>query len=249
MTTREGGGVQVVARVAAILKSLEGNERGMSLGEIAQRSELPRSTVKRLVDALAQEDLLEIHGHGGIRLGSALMRLARHSQLDITTHAKSFLEALSVTTEETVVLCSLSGNELLILHSVLSPQPLRVSPMAGNFLSLHATSSGKVLLAHLQDAQVKHLLGTALTAYTEKTANMPELLEQLAEIRRCGYAYDAGEHTRGVAAIAMGLETSQGHYAISVLGPEWRIASRHDEIKTALGQTRDEMLKTFRSLE
>jgi len=249
VSTREGSGVQVVARVAAILKSLEGSEQGMSLGEIAARNDLPRSTVKRLVDALAQEDLLEIHGHGGIRLGSALMRLARHSQLDITTHAKSFLEALSGTTEETVVLCSLSGNELLILHSVLSPLPLRVSPMAGNFLSLHATASGKVLLSHLEDEQVERLLGTELTAYTDNTLAMPALLTQLAEVRRTGTGHDSDEHMQGVGAIAIGLETSQGHYSVSVVGPSWRISERRAEIQAALQATRDEMLKAFRSLK
>ncbi|MDH2299366.1 IclR family transcriptional regulator [Cobetia sp. 29-18-1] len=249
MSTREGSGVQVVARVAAILKSLEGSEQGMSLGEIAASNDLPRSTVKRLVDALAQEDLLEIHGHGGIRLGSALMRLARHSQLDITTHAKSFLEALSGTTEETVVLCSLSGNELLILHSVLSPLPLRVSPMAGNFLSLHATASGKVLLSHLEDEQVERLLGTDLTAYTDNTLAMPALLTQLAEVRRTGIGHDEDEHMQGVGAIGIGLETSQGHYSVSVVGPSWRISERRAEIQAALQATRDEMLKAFRSLK
>ena len=52
------GGIQVIARAANILRALEGEGEGLSLGEIAARVDLPRSTVQRIVTALADEQLL-----------------------------------------------------------------------------------------------------------------------------------------------------------------------------------------------
>ena len=50
--------VQVIARAAAILRALEEQPAGLSLGQIAQRVDLARSTVQRIVAALAAEKLL-----------------------------------------------------------------------------------------------------------------------------------------------------------------------------------------------
>ena len=55
-TDSDRGGVQVISRAAAILRSLEGEPAGLSLGEIAKRCGLPRSTVQRLGEALALEE-------------------------------------------------------------------------------------------------------------------------------------------------------------------------------------------------
>lgn len=53
-----GSGVQVIARAAAILRSLKNESDGLSLGQIAERVGLPRSTVQRIVGALHAESLV-----------------------------------------------------------------------------------------------------------------------------------------------------------------------------------------------
>lgn len=250
MTNSESdrGGVQVIARAAAILRSLENEPSGLSLGAIAKKSGLPRSTVQRMVDALAQEQLLEVHGRGGVCLGPALMRLASHSHVDITQKARPYLEELSRVTGETAVLAGASGTELLILHAVVSPQALRVSPVAGNFLSIYATAGGKVLLSTMPDSAVTRLLGTEIPPLTPKTPTLAKLLEQVEDIRRGGFATDFDEHTLGVGAIAIGLQTPQGQYAIDVVGPVWRMEQATDAIKAALTTCRDDLLAAMRSI-
>ncbi|WP_158154843.1 IclR family transcriptional regulator [Pseudomonas sp.] len=242
------GGVQVIARAAAILRSLENEPSGLSLGAIAKKSGLPRSTVQRLVDALAHEQLLEVHGRGGVCLGPALMRLASHSHVDITQKARPYLEELSRVTGETAVLMGASGSELMILHSVVSPHALRVAPVAGNFLNIHATAGGKVLLAAMHDSVVTRLLGTELSPLTPKTPTLAQLLTQLEEIRQGEFAADFDEHTLGVGAIAIGLQTPQGHYAIDVVGPVWRMEPVTEAIKAALRTCRDDLLDAMRSI-
>jgi len=227
-------GIQVISRAAAILRCLESEADGLSLGAIAKRIELPRSTVQRLVDALALEQLLEVRSAGGIRLGPALMRLAAHSHLDITQVARPYLESLAQDTGETAVLVHGSGPALMILHSVVSPQELRVAPSSGNFLTMYATSGGKSLLARMDDDAVTALVADQIKPLTANTLNLQQLLAQLATIRREGFSHDREEHMPGVGAMAIALTTSQGEYAISLVGPAWRIAERESSIKHAL---------------
>ncbi len=69
--------IQVIARAAAILRALENEADGLSLGQIAQRVKLARSTVQRIVAALAAEKLLMAASPTGrVRLGPTILRLA-----------------------------------------------------------------------------------------------------------------------------------------------------------------------------
>jgi IclR family acetate operon transcriptional repressor len=241
-------GIQVIARAAAILRTLEDEPRGLSLGAIAKKSGLPRSTVQRMVDALVVEGLLEVNGPGGVCLGPVFMRLASHSHVDITQKARPYLEELSRITGETAVLIGANGAELMILHSVVSPNALRVAPVAGNFLSMHATAGGKILLAAMRDEAVTQMLGAELASLTPKTLTLEQLLMQLGQIRRSGFATDFDEHTLGVGAIAVGLQTPQGQYAIDVVGPVWRMEQAIDAIKAALTTCQQGLTKAMRSI-
>jgi DNA-binding IclR family transcriptional regulator len=243
------GGVQVISRAAAILRCLEGEPAGLSLGEIAKRCALPRSTVQRLVDALTLEELLEIHGRGGVCLGPALMRLASHSHVDIVQKARPYLESLGAQTGETIVLASAAGAELLILHTVVSSLALRVSSGPGGFLNIYGIGGGKALLARMDNESVIKLIGRKIKPLTPNTLTLPGLLEQLDEIRRTGIAFGNEEHTEGVASVAVSLQTPQGVYSIDVAGPSWRIAKARDRIEEALLKCREDMMSGLRCVE
>jgi IclR family acetate operon transcriptional repressor len=229
----ERNSIQVVSRAARILECLENEPQGLSLGAIASRSELPRSTVQRLVGALAFEHLLEVTAKG-VRLGPKLLRLAAHSHIDITRSARAPLEQLAQRSGETAALVYSSGNEMIMLDAVVSSQELRVAPMVNNFLCLYATAAGKIYLAQLSDDQVKARLHSTMGALTSTTLTLPELLTELQQIRCVGLAFDYEEHQWGVGSAAIGVETAQGFYAISVVGPSWRIRKQSPLIVQAL---------------
>lgn len=236
----ERSGIQVVSRAASILRCLESEPEGLSLGTIANRSNLPRSTVQRLVDALIVEQLLEV-GKSGVRLGSALMRLASHSHFDMTRLARAPLEQLAEQTGETSALVYASGVTLITLHSVISNQELRVAPMVDSFLWAHGTAAGKICLAQMSNDRVEALLGGELKPLTPHTLTLSALFEDLASVREHGIAYDHQEHRAGISAVAVGLETIQGFYAISVIGPAWRIRNQSSEIIHALRECQASM--------
>src|SRR5262249_3300132 len=70
-------GIQVIARVAQILRALDGEPQGLSLSELAKRVSLPRSSVHRIVSALSAEGLVAAASpNGRVILGPEISRLA-----------------------------------------------------------------------------------------------------------------------------------------------------------------------------
>ncbi|MGC0809795.1 helix-turn-helix domain-containing protein, partial [Pantoea agglomerans] len=120
------GGIQVIARAAKILNALGEQPGGMSLGEIAQAVELPRSTVQRIVAALDSAELVRSSGAGGLRLGPALLKLISSVHTDVVDLVSPLLEKLSSDTNETVSLARASGSQLAIIHHVVASRELRV---------------------------------------------------------------------------------------------------------------------------
>ena len=72
-----GAGIQVIARAAKVLRALESRPDGLSLAEIARKVGLARSTVQRIVAALAIEEFVtEAQPGRGVRIGAGLARIA-----------------------------------------------------------------------------------------------------------------------------------------------------------------------------
>ena len=82
-TASEAPSIQVIARAASVLRALEGEQTGLSLTQIAERVNLARSTVQRIVDALrAEHFVIAATPTSGVRLGPALIRLAASASVD-----------------------------------------------------------------------------------------------------------------------------------------------------------------------
>lgn len=93
-----------------------GRPNGTSLGEIAKAVDLPRSTIQRIVKALADEEVLRTGRADGVRLGSAFLRLAGKLHTEAVAVAAPHLQALSDEVGETVTLGRISGRELAFIH-------------------------------------------------------------------------------------------------------------------------------------
>jgi IclR family acetate operon transcriptional repressor len=231
------GGVQVIARCAAILRALGENPAGLSLGGIAKAVGLPRSTVQRIVNALEAEQFVESAGPGGgTRLGPALLKLVSRLEADIVTVARADLEALSRQTGETVLLTQTLGHQSRVLYDAISEQEVRIVPQPAALLNLHALSHGKVALARMNDAAVRACLGPdPLRRLTPRTiTDHATLSRELDGVRATGLAFDREEHGEGVCAIGTGISYAGRDYEIVVLMPAYRFDASEEAIRTAL---------------
>jgi DNA-binding IclR family transcriptional regulator len=237
--------VQVIARAATILRALEDENTGLSLGQIAQRVNLARSTVQRIVSALESEKLvIAATPNGRVRLGPAILRLASSVRSDFLAMARPFLERLSQELEETVDLGTVKKDQLIFIDQVIGSQRLRTVSAVGESFPLYCTANGKAYLARLSDAAVEALIGRAYPARTPQTHTRIEtLLADLRVARQCGIAFDREEHTTGICAAGVAFHDPLGNaVALSVPVPSQRFVEREKQIT-------DRLLATKRAME
>jgi DNA-binding IclR family transcriptional regulator len=229
LATNDKSQVQVIARAATILRALEDENAGLSLGQIAQRVNLARSTVQRIVAALETEKLvIAATPNGRVRLGPTIMRLAASVRSDFISLARPFLERLSEELHETVDLSTVKKDHLVFIDQVIGSQRLRTVSGVGETFPLYCTANGKAYLAQLSDSAVEALIGRTFEPRTPKTITKLEvLLAELKTVRRTGVAFDREEHTAGICATGVALHDPLGNaVAISVPVPSLRFANQ-----------------------
>ena len=242
--TNDKSQVQVIARAATILRALEDENSGLSLGQIAQRVNLARSTVQRIVAALETEKLvIAATPNGRVRLGPTILRLASSVGSDFTALARPFLERLSEELHETVDLSTVKKDQLVFIDQVIGPHRLRTVSAVGETFPLYCTANGKAHLARLTDAAVEALIGRAYEPRTPKTlTRIDALLPELKAARRSGAAIDREEHTLGICAVGVAMQDPLGNNARRHLGagadPALRRPAGADRRAAARHQTR-----------
>ena len=228
-------GIQVIARAASILRALKDQRDGLSLGQIAERVDLPRSTVQRIVGALQKERLLISAGpERGIRLGPELQSLADGSRINLVELIGPYLRDLSRETEETVDLAVLRGNRLIFLDQIPGTHRLRAVSSVGDVFPLTTTANGKACLALMtDDAMMK--VATKEWEETGTTRSAKSLLAEIRKVRRTGLAFDEDEHTSGISAIGLAFTDPLGSlYAVSIPVPTARLAVKRAALCDAL---------------
>lgn len=240
--TRASNGIQVIARAASILRAVRARPDGLSLGQIAERVDLPRSTVQRIVGALTSEGfLMAASPTGRVRLGPAILSLAAHSKIDVVEIAHPFLKHVAEQTQETIDLSILRHERAVFLDQIVGSQRLRAVSAVGEVFPLHCSANGKACLSLLSDSQVASILKDPLPPYTDNTIrSVKDLCAQLDEVRRTGLAFNFEEHTVGISAIGTGFRDSSGNiYAISSPAPTHRLQEKKDEIGRLILQARE----------
>lgn len=230
-------GIQVIARAAAILRAL--GPESMSLGAIARETKLPRSTVQRIVDALAAEQLVEA-GESGVRPGWGLQRLTTIGELDVVSAIRPHLEWLFEQTRETVDLSMGQGQEVVFLDRIISDQTLRVVPLTDRPRALHVMANGKAVLSSMSDENVKKLFdGNRGRPKGAPEVNLRALLLELAEIRKSGFSFDRAGYAEDVYAIGTPVRIEGLRpYAISIGVPSCRFEAGLARFKSALKECR-----------
>lgn len=231
----EKNGIQVIARAAAILRTLRDNPTGMSLGQIAERVALPRSTVQRIIGALAAERLVISPSKGaGLRLGPEISSLAETVQYNIVEQCRPVLAELTKETGETTDLSVLRGDKMIFLDQMPGLHRLRTVSFVGEVFPLTTTANGRACLARLPENQARHLI---LNEWRRNGVNgdLASMMVDLANIGALGVAYDLDEHTMGISAIGMAFQNWGGDlHAISVPIPSTRFEDAREKVEAAL---------------
>jgi DNA-binding IclR family transcriptional regulator len=246
MKSAERSGIQVIARAAAILRSLELEPDGLSLGDIAKRIGLPRSTVQRIVAALGQERLLMSASlQARVRLGPALVALGAAADVGTERIARPIMQELSDLADETVDLSILKADSAVFVEQIQGTQRLVALSAVGKAFPLHCTANGKALLALVAPEHRASLLMGRLKRYTKATKTDRWALEaEIKDIAKTGLAYDLEEHSIGICAIGAALRDSLGReFSLSIPVPASRFAGKRQQLSKLLLKARAELME------
>lgn len=219
--------VQSVDRAAHILELLS-DAGPMGVSDVARRLGVHRSTAFRLLATLEGRHLVEQESHRGLyRLGLGLLRLAGavSSQVDLVRDAQACCDALAERLDETTNASVLDGDAAINITQSFGRQLVAVMRDVGQRTPLHATSTGKVLLAHAPE-DVQKIVDGPHERFTPATITDPDALRaELAAIREQGWAAANEEWQVGTNAVAVPVRGQGGNVvaALSATAPSFRM--------------------------
>jgi DNA-binding IclR family transcriptional regulator len=224
-----GDEVKSVKRAVALLRCFSLDEPELGVTELGKRLGIHKSTVSRLLSTLEGEGLVNRNPETGrYRLGVGLISLAGlvMAHANLRQVAGPLLHELAEQTQETVDLAVRERNRAVnVEHIVLHRRRVLNIGWVGRSTPLHASSTGKVLLAYLPEEELDRLLVRPLRRFTEHTiTDVSALRDELANVRQRGYATGLEELEIGLHALAVPVRDHSGRViaAISVAGPSYR---------------------------
>ncbi|MGK5531139.1 IclR family transcriptional regulator [Streptomyces sp. URMC 129] len=250
--------MQSVDRAVVILEFL-GHREEAGVTEMAAELGVHKSTASRLATALEMRGLIEqTDERGKYRLGLGLIRLAGAAtvRLDLSRQSRRVCEQLAAQVAETINLAILDGDAAINIDQVLGPSAITTHNWLGRRTPLHATSSGKALLAHLPEPEREGRLAAPLERYTPRTVTDPGTVRaHLASVRAEGCAYSVEEFETGLNAVAAPVFTVNGRVvaALSASGPSFRLTERRlreiaPVVRAAAGKISDRLGHLRRSV-
>lgn len=221
-------GVQSVDRAITALEILA-REGHAGVSEIAAKIGVHKSTAFRLLAALEERNLVEQNtDRGKYQLAFGILRLAGAipGRIDMARQAQAAMDALAQQLDETINLAVVREHYAVNVQQALSSAAVASQNWVGQLTPLHATSSGKLLLAFMPRGQRDAILDkVGLPRLTANTiTSRAALLDQLTEIHKRSFATASEEFEIGLNAIAVPVRDSNGTVvgALSASGPAYR---------------------------
>jgi IclR family transcriptional regulator, acetate operon repressor len=218
-------GVRAVDRAIAILQCFTPEQPALSVIDIQKRVGLSRPTLYRLLQTLAQRDLIDAEGEPQrFRLAHGVMKLSHVwlKGLDVVVLARSIVEGLRDRTGETAALFKLEADRGICVLECESRHVLSTSRGVGDALSITQGSTGKAMLAFMEEARQAELLRTV------PTAQRARLEDGLKFARSHGYATSRSEIFVGTVAVSAPYFDHRGSVigSVGLYGPEARISDQ-----------------------
>lgn len=228
--------VRALAKGLAVLELLAVESRGLPLAELSRRLGFNRSSTHQLLATLRERGFVDQDPRTkDYRLGYRLVGLVTEFVSDAAVSSVGIgpVQELRDATGDTCYLTILQGWELFIVFEAPGARPIHTRlPKQSGQTHLHATASGKTLLAHLPAGEAEtHLTTVELIGMTANTiSSLPELRQELAAIRAQGYALDREEFLTGVASIAVPVFDREGACVatVSVVYPAMQSARQEE---------------------
>lgn len=218
--------MQTVERTFAILRALASTEAA-GVSEVARTTDLPKSTVHRILASLETQGIVLNGGDGRYSVGPGLADLTRAvSTVTAIRHvSRPFLDALVSEFDEASGITVVDGRFAHYVEHVASEGAVQTRNWSGMRLPLHTVAGGLALMAQWSPSEVVTYAEKGLVVNTEATAaSLDQLEAKLNTARRNGHIWTFADFDKEINGVAAAIVGSDGSAAasISLYGPAYR---------------------------
>jgi IclR family acetate operon transcriptional repressor len=239
--------IRAVQRVCDMLDYLRGSSAGATLPDLASTLEMPKSSTFRYLVTLESRRYVQRDSSGNYRLGPALLPIQEQQVGILVASARPYMRQVHEALGETVALGVLEGTRVTTVDAIESPRAIRLTVRRGENCTMHATALGKAIGATLPDDQVRALLSAeGMPRLTDNTiTDLDRYLDELAVVRRRGFAVDDGESEADGRSVAVAMRGTPLVAAVSVGAPASRFSlERAEELARNLHRLSDQFATT-----
>jgi IclR family transcriptional regulator, acetate operon repressor len=213
----------VVRRLAAVLDAFRAGDVYLGVNEIARRTQLPKSTVSRLVKEMDEAGFLERKAEK-VGLGLKMFEWGERAsrRFSVREVALPFMADLREATRQTIHLAVLDGTEVVYVEILQREGAPRLPSKVGGRLPAHATGVGKALLSASEPAVIERAIAAGLVTVGPRTIRNPDVLRQ--QIRRAavnGIAYEQEESGPGIVCVASAVLDSESVPVAAISASGW----------------------------
>jgi DNA-binding IclR family transcriptional regulator len=233
---------QSLEKGLAVLRAFNAQRPSMTLQEVADATEITKSSAQRMVYTLEQLGYVRKHQQTRrYQLTPRVMQigfnyLAANAFIDLAT---PFLSELALLTGETCNLTEPDGTEMAYVARFVSAKFVPIHMPIGSRIPMYCTASGRAFLSALPEDDARSLLlQSELVVHTEHTkTDVEEIMELLRTARRQGYAINREELYLGDMNVAAAVVSAQGvpMGAVHVVAPtsRWSLAEAEQRLAPA----------------
>lgn len=212
--------VRVMDRIFDIIELLSQARKPMNLTEISKTTEMSKSTVHRLLQAMHTRHYVEKDKTSCYSLGLKFVELVSYhiNGLELHTEAKPFLSVLRSELNLTVHLGILEADEVIYVEKMdLYPTTMLYSQI-GYRTPAYCSSMGKCLLSCLSGEELKQaLFNCTFKQFTSNTiTNMYDFKQYLKKVRQQGWAMDDEEYMMGHRCVGAPIFDYRGDAIASI---------------------------------
>jgi IclR family KDG regulon transcriptional repressor len=209
------------------------NDDELSISDISKLSGINAGTVHRITSILVKRGyVIQVIRRGKYSLSAAkLVDFAKivQQKLKIKTIAYPYLQELSQSVDEAVVMANLIGHVAFLVTMINLDHVISFKPESST-LSLYSTGLGKIFLANMSEKELQDYVNTiVLKPRTQNTVTkVDDLKKQLKQIRKDGIAFEDEEHDLGMRTVSAPVKGWENNViaAISVFGPSVRMTKQ-----------------------
>jgi IclR family pca regulon transcriptional regulator len=205
--------IQSIERGFAVLLAFDADLPHPTLAEVAERTGYSRPAVRRILLTLQRLGYV-VGARGRWTLTPRVLTIGQHYSAShgIVEIAQPHLLRVVERTGESASLAQLDGTDVVYVARVNARRVLSLNVDIGTRLPAHATSMGRVLVAHARASVVDRIIEEAgLPALTPRTITDPIVFrDALHDVRRKGYAVVDGELEEGFLSAAVPVRDGKG---------------------------------------